>query len=633
MYSRTYKILFLGCLLCSLLQSRTFASGVDLRLDSLGDRLMRFIELGDEEKADAALADLKEDHTPGNQALVNYWEGRYLLEMGEKEMGVAQLKRTEEKAIAMGDTIVWARTLMYLAESQERRFDKDWRREQLRLAIDLLNAVGDSIGLIKGHYDLGTSYCKEGLSDSCEHHLSLAQTFSFYSESWVKLGTVLNYRGINFFNRGKYEEAIPYCLGSLKIYEEENEFSDIARTLNLLGSILHRMGDAEQSTAYYRKGLAVAVENGLETSEANILGNLGVVLQESGDKEEPLKHYQRSLTLHRRLGHKVGESAMLTNIALIYEQKKEFALAVQYQKEALAIDELIGDPFGEAISNFNLGDFYRQMELPDIALEYLETSESLAMKLDFQSMFPEVYDRYAKVYKAKEDFEKALYYTEKLDSINALINVPLEKDSARAEVFAYEVEKKKEELAEVRDAASNYQAILWGAGILVLGLLGFGLWMVLRQKKSRAIVGDLEEDRASLHQENQTLTENIVNLSQDLEAKEGLISKLQTQTEGSNGSLFEILERKVKQNHLWPGYMAEFEILYPGFVDRLVKANPELSPNDIRLLTLVKLNLNTAEIAEFLNITPGGVKKGRQRVRKKLDISSEQNLGQYLNLI
>lgn len=625
--------------LCFMLIMGSFlhANGVDSQLDSLGNQALILLKDGKLEEAEKLREQVKEDDNVHNRALQDYWEARYLLGSGEKELGISRLVKAKEEAIQTGDTVVWARTLMYLAQAQERHFDTEWGREQVQLAVQLLTQVGDTAGLIKGHYDLGTSFCQGGALDSCQYHLGRAQSYAFYSGNWVKLATVLNYRGINLFNRGLYEASIPYCLGSLKIYEEKESHSDIARTFNLLGSILQRLGDTESSISYYREGLIVSQQEGLEATEANILGNLGVVLQEAGYVEEPLEHYQRSLKLHRQLGHKVGESAMLTNIAIIYEQEKEFDLAVQYQQEALAIDQAIQDPFGETISQFNLGDFYRQMDQVELAMKHFAASEALAYQLDFQAIIPELYDRYAKIYKAESNFELALQYTEKCDSIEALAAESLKTDSARVDVIAYEVDKKEKEVAKIKDAAAKTSngliRFLWIAGALVLILVTFGIWMLFRQKRNRSLLGDLKEDKENLNRENQTLTESVEHLAQDLEVKEGLISQLQNQGEGKGEALPVILMAKVKKNNLWPGYMAEFEMLYPGFVDRLAKNTPSLSQNDLRLLSLIKLNLNTAEIADFLNITPAGVKKGRQRIRKKINIPSGKDLGQFLNQV
>ncbi|MGB5236435.1 MAG: LuxR C-terminal-related transcriptional regulator, partial [Flavobacteriaceae bacterium] len=53
---------------------------------------------------------------------------------------------------------------------------------------------------------------------------------------------------------------------------------------------------------------------------------------------------------------------------------------------------------------------------------------------------------------------------------------------------------------------------------------------------------------------------------------------------------------------------------------------PEITKNELRLMALLKMNLSSKEIATILNISSEGIKKARYRLRKKLDISSEESL-------
>jgi DNA-binding CsgD family transcriptional regulator len=44
------------------------------------------------------------------------------------------------------------------------------------------------------------------------------------------------------------------------------------------------------------------------------------------------------------------------------------------------------------------------------------------------------------------------------------------------------------------------------------------------------------------------------------------------------------------------------------------------------LMSLLKMNLSSKEIANILNISMEGVKKARYRLRKKLNLSTEESL-------
>jgi DNA-binding CsgD family transcriptional regulator len=58
-----------------------------------------------------------------------------------------------------------------------------------------------------------------------------------------------------------------------------------------------------------------------------------------------------------------------------------------------------------------------------------------------------------------------------------------------------------------------------------------------------------------------------------------------------------------------------------------VKARfPDITANELRLLALLKMNLSSKEIANILNISQEGIKKARYRLRKKLNIATEDSL-------
>ncbi|HEY6902326.1 MAG TPA: LuxR C-terminal-related transcriptional regulator, partial [Puia sp.] len=57
---------------------------------------------------------------------------------------------------------------------------------------------------------------------------------------------------------------------------------------------------------------------------------------------------------------------------------------------------------------------------------------------------------------------------------------------------------------------------------------------------------------------------------------------------------------------------------------------PQLSPTDLKLCAYLRLNLASKEIAQILNISLKGVEVSRYRLRKKLNLSPEVNLYDFL---
>ncbi|HNP98308.1 MAG TPA: LuxR C-terminal-related transcriptional regulator, partial [Bacteroidia bacterium] len=77
-------------------------------------------------------------------------------------------------------------------------------------------------------------------------------------------------------------------------------------------------------------------------------------------------------------------------------------------------------------------------------------------------------------------------------------------------------------------------------------------------------------------------------------------------------------------------FNVQFESINKNFYERIRQAYPDISPNDLKVCALIKLNLSIKEMAGILNISPDSVKTARYRLRKKLQLNSEDNLTEFI---
>ena len=80
----------------------------------------------------------------------------------------------------------------------------------------------------------------------------------------------------------------------------------------------------------------------------------------------------------------------------------------------------------------------------------------------------------------------------------------------------------------------------------------------------------------------------------------------------------------------WQEFKLRFEQVDQNFLQKIQSDFPQLSATDIRICTLIRLNLSAKEIAAMLNITQDSVNKSRYRLRKKLKLTKEQDLNQFI---
>ncbi|MFA5619251.1 MAG: LuxR family transcriptional regulator [Weeksellaceae bacterium] len=82
-----------------------------------------------------------------------------------------------------------------------------------------------------------------------------------------------------------------------------------------------------------------------------------------------------------------------------------------------------------------------------------------------------------------------------------------------------------------------------------------------------------------------------------------------------------------------PTFILAFENEYPDFSSKLQKQAPELTNQEIELLSMVKLNLSNKEIAQYKFIQHKTVQNRRYMIRKKLNLSSETDLNKWIENI
>jgi len=78
----------------------------------------------------------------------------------------------------------------------------------------------------------------------------------------------------------------------------------------------------------------------------------------------------------------------------------------------------------------------------------------------------------------------------------------------------------------------------------------------------------------------------------------------------------------------------EFELrflkVHNDFYDKLRADFPKLSPNDLKMCALLRLNLSSKDIANILHMSSASVNVTRSRIRKKMNLPKKVNLVSFL---
>lgn len=90
------------------------------------------------------------------------------------------------------------------------------------------------------------------------------------------------------------------------------------------------------------------------------------------------------------------------------------------------------------------------------------------------------------------------------------------------------------------------------------------------------------------------------------------------------------LDRILNSDNDWETIRPRIESLHQGFIQEISTRHSELSYNQIIFCALLRMGLQSKEIARILGIGSDAIEKNRYRIRKKLGLNPEDGLETYL---
>jgi DNA-binding CsgD family transcriptional regulator len=80
----------------------------------------------------------------------------------------------------------------------------------------------------------------------------------------------------------------------------------------------------------------------------------------------------------------------------------------------------------------------------------------------------------------------------------------------------------------------------------------------------------------------------------------------------------------------WTMFQQKFTQLHPEFMRTLSKMYNSLTPTELKICALLKINLSNKEIATMLSVSTHNIEMHRYRIRKKFGLSTQTNLSSFL---
>ena len=90
------------------------------------------------------------------------------------------------------------------------------------------------------------------------------------------------------------------------------------------------------------------------------------------------------------------------------------------------------------------------------------------------------------------------------------------------------------------------------------------------------------------------------------------------------------LQTHMKFENDWDNIILHFEKVHPDFFNKLRSLCPDLTANELKQAAYIRINLNSKEVANLLNIDQASVKQSRYRMKKKLQLPQDEDLTGFI---
>ncbi len=165
---------------------------------------------------------------------------------------------------------------------------------------------------------------------------------------------------------------------------------------------------------------------------------------------------------------------------------------------------------------------------------------------------------------------------------------------------------------------------------------------LLRQKEKELEIQQLENKQQLMHFKNLDLQKDIDSKNRELGLstmnlvrRNELLSTIKKElsivknTEDIS-KVIKLINKNLNASDDWKLFEEAFENADKDFIKKLKSKHSNLTSNDLRLCTYLRLNLSSKEIAPLLNISPRSVEVKRYRLRKKMNLPHEASLSNYI---
>jgi len=455
---------------------------------------------------------------------------------------------------------------------------------------------------------------------------------------------------------GVYSEAMDHYNKAMGYIEASANDTLYSILNNSMGKVHLSLNKFELAKQFFHEGLRSSNSLGYLQGQAVSKGLIGSCFEKQGDYPRALDYQKESLVLFTRLKNDSGISTANENIGSIYEDLGQYDRAYEYFSKSYGYLKEKGTREEANVLN-NLGDIHRKQGAYGMAIEYTQKAFLVADYLHDNHQLESASKDLSKTFALMGNYEEAHKYLTEAEKYGIAWIEAHNTNQLNVLQSMYETNKKEAEIQLLREQNKVNQAhqnLLWVALFAIAAILT--LWYTYKGRKRKAQLKLQEYRQRTLKAELEKKEYEEKNLQREIKLKTAALSRYSLHLSQKNKILLDLshtlrnlaarknmdpsikikdlakeIDFNLQQEHEWDEFMNFFKEIHPDFIKKLSSlSESNLSPAEMRLGMLLRLNLTSKEIASILRVTPDSVRVARYRLRKKLPIDQKEELVNFM---
>lgn len=456
-----------------------------------------------------------------------------------------------------------------------------------------------------------------------------------------------------YYTLGNFIQTFDICIELLEQAKQLNDSLSVTRALNYLGNICIMTDLLPMGEEYYSNALQWAPHS--NNIRYSIKVNLYTLCLNKEEQSEQVAYIDSLLSMIKELEElNIPElngllPPLYMNVSSYLGDKEQY---YNYLQKALVL--YANNPHRFALVNNNLGLYYlAERQDIDKALEHFKIAQIIWEENEYH-VLGLVYENISYVYKRIGLLDSALFYLDKANEVRKQYqnNQQIMESNRKHITATLGVSERKLALIKAENELKNKQlvtSIITTIAVLVAGVLLFILFIQKRKRmkqQAEELTIRLEKEHA-LQQAQTELLENklreITSYSLLLSNKNQILNQIKDVNDlrANKGvdeleikkQIDKLVENNLSTDEYWNDFVVHFTKINPHFFQLLQEKFPDITSNDLKLCAYIRMGMSTKQIAQILAISPRSVDMSKYRLKKKLNLSNEDSLSNFIGTI